>query len=198
MEKEMSIRVIAINLKYVFLGLRCLGYLTLWAIFWPFTVNSFLTAALACVVVEVLYGTYKYLSRPNIEKLAKKKFDFYKLDNNKKVVPCSYEETEAFTQAVGEQVKELNKANSEQSDFLPPVWRHEHIAELCISAIFTGRSLKGEPVRPWEVVVRHSEIDEIVAYQSFASWDEAMVGFDDVKKRVEKSRGVKAKPPTLH
>lgn len=198
MEKEMSIRVIAINLKYVFLGLRCLGYLAFWLIFGQFTLQSFLGAALISLVIEILYGSYKYLSRPSAEKLAKKKFDFYKLDNNKKVVPCSYEETEAFTQAVGEHVEELYKANSEQSDFLPPVWRHEHIAELCISAIFTGRSLKGEPVRPWEVVVRHSEIDEIVAHQSFASWDEAMVGFDDVKKRVEKSTGVKAKPPTLH
>lgn len=198
MEKEMSIRVIAINLKYVFLGLRCLGYLAFWLIFGQFTLQSFLGAALISLVIEILYGSYKYLSRPSAEKLAKKKFDFYKLDNNKKVVPCSYEETEAFTQAVGEHVEELDKANSEQSDFLPPVWRHEHIAELCISAVFTGRSLKGEPVRPWEVVVRHSEIDEIVAHQSFASWDEAMAGFDDVKKRVEKSTGVKAKPPTLH
>lgn len=198
MEKEMSIRVIAINLKYVFLGLRCLGYLAFWLIFGQFTLQSFLGAALISLVIEILYGSYKYLSRPSAEKLAKKKFDFYKLDNNKKVVPCSYEETEAFTQAVGEHVEELDKANSEQSDFLPPVWRHEHIAELCISAIFTGRSLKGEPVRPWEVVVRHSEIDEIVAHQSFASWDEAMVSFDDVKKRIEKSTSVKAKPPTLH
>jgi len=198
MEKEMSIRVITINLKYVFLGLRCLGYFAFWLVFGQFTLQNFIGAALIGLVIEVLYNGYKYLSRPNAKKLSEKKFDFYKLDNNKKVVPCSYEETEAFTQAVGEQIEELDKANNKQLDLLPPVWRHEHIAELCISAIFTGRSLKGEPVRPWEVVVRHSEIDEIVAHQSFASWDEAMVGFDDVKKRVEKSTGVKAKPPTLH
>lgn len=195
----MDPKVFAINLNHVFTGLRALGYVAIWAIFGAFNVESAAPFAIGSGVTELFYRGYKRLRHIALVRRAKRNVSFFKLDNKGNVVECTHEETEQQLQVIADEIRE-SAAGDHLELTKAPFYKHAHVGPVCMIAVWTGVSLKGKPVEPWDLILRLEGTGQ-ERQRSFGSWKEVEAEFNKHETAFRKAASVlnaATKPPTLH
>lgn len=194
----MEPKIFAINIAHVLTVLRVMGYGAAWLIFGSLTLESAGLFAIGGAVTEGLYRGYRFLRRKLRKRQILKRLDFYKLDNNNKVVACTREETEQQLDVMLDMVRESESGKIGLTK--APFYKHAHVGPVCMTAAWTGASLKGEPVEPWDLVIKFENIGE-ERRKSFGSWEEVEAEFVKFETKFREAAGIineATKSPTLH
>lgn len=195
----MEPKVYALNLTPVFFGARLLAYAIIWLIFGAVTPESAAIYGAGAAAIELGYRGYKALRYKLLLRRAKSKVGFYRLDNNSKVVECTAAETEQQITVMAEMIREASDGKHINVT-KAPFYKHAHVGPVCMTAAWTGTSLKGEPIQPWDLVLKLEGTGQ-ERVRSFGSWEEAEAEFDRHETLFRKAASVlndATKTPTLH
>lgn len=195
--EQPKIRVLAINMAYITFTLRCIIYITAWALLGQTSVEGAIPFVIGAATVEVMYYMYKRYTQKNYLERFRDELDFYLVASDGTIKKCTMEETVAQLSLIADEIK-ADETITEGIQKKAPYYKHTHLGPICITANWVGASKKGNPVQPWDVSVRAANQEGSERSRSFASWEEAEAEFDRVKTKFEAAVKAVQETPTIH
>lgn len=198
--EQPKIRIVTIDMAYITFALRCIAYITAWAVFGEVSIPGAIAFAIGAGVVEAVYYIYKRYTRKNYLERFKDELDFFLVASDGTIKKCTMEETIAQLSLIADEIK-ADETITEGIQKKAPYYKHTQLGPIHITANWIGASKKGNPVQPWGVTVRATNQKGSERSRDFASWEEAEAEFDRVKTKFEAAvNAVQAvtKTPTIH